>query len=37
MTATLPLAQTFPLAQVAETHWVTEGGHVGGRPVLLVD
>jgi NADPH:quinone reductase-like Zn-dependent oxidoreductase len=36
-TATLPVAQTFPLAQVAEAHRVTEGGHVGGKPVLLVD
>jgi hypothetical protein len=36
-TATLPVVQTFPLAQVAEAHRVTEGGHVGGEPVLLVD
>jgi NADPH:quinone reductase-like Zn-dependent oxidoreductase len=33
----LPVAQTFPLEQVAEAHRVSEGGHVRGKLVLLVD
>jgi NADPH:quinone reductase-like Zn-dependent oxidoreductase len=32
----LPVAQTFPLAEVAEAHRVSEGGHVRGKLVLLV-
>ena len=32
----LPVAQTFPLADIAEAHRVSEGGHVRGRLVLLV-
>jgi NADPH:quinone reductase-like Zn-dependent oxidoreductase len=34
---TLPVAQTFPLGQVAEAHRLSEGGHVRGKLVLLVD
>jgi NADPH:quinone reductase-like Zn-dependent oxidoreductase len=33
----LPVAQTFPLQRVAEAHRVSEGGHVRGKLVLLVD
>jgi NADPH:quinone reductase-like Zn-dependent oxidoreductase len=33
----LPVAQTFPLAEVAEAHRVSEDGHVRGKLVLLVD
>jgi NADPH:quinone reductase-like Zn-dependent oxidoreductase len=33
----LPVAQTFPLAEVAEAHRVSEQGHVRGKLVLLVD
>jgi NADPH:quinone reductase-like Zn-dependent oxidoreductase len=33
----LPVAQTFPLEKVAEAHRVSEGGHVHGKLVLLVD
>jgi NADPH:quinone reductase-like Zn-dependent oxidoreductase len=33
----VPVAQTFPLAQVAEAHRVSEGGHARGKLVLLVD
>jgi NADPH:quinone reductase-like Zn-dependent oxidoreductase len=33
----LPVAQTFPLEQVAEAHRVGEGGRVRGKLVLLVD
>jgi NADPH:quinone reductase-like Zn-dependent oxidoreductase len=33
----LPVVQTFPLAKVAEAHRVSEGGHVRGKLVLLVD
>ena len=33
----LPVAQTFPLADVAEAHRVSEQGHVRGKLVLLVD
>jgi NADPH:quinone reductase-like Zn-dependent oxidoreductase len=32
----LPVAQTFPLAQIAQAHRVSEGGHVRGKLVLLV-
>ena len=31
----LPVAQTFPLAEVAEAHRVGEQGHVRGKLVLL--
>jgi NADPH:quinone reductase-like Zn-dependent oxidoreductase len=31
----LPVAQTFPLAEVAEAHRVSEHGHVRGKLVLL--
>ena len=33
----IPVAQTFPLAQVAEAHRVSEGGQARGKLVLLVD
>jgi NADPH:quinone reductase-like Zn-dependent oxidoreductase len=33
---TLPVAQTFPLADIAEAHRVVEEGHVRGRVVLVV-
>jgi len=33
----LPAAQTFPLAEVAQAHRVSEDGHVRGKLVLLVD
>ena len=32
----LPVAQTFPLAETAEAHRVSEDGHVRGKLVLLV-
>ena len=32
----LAVAQRFPLADVAEAHRVSEGGHVRGKLVLLV-
>ena len=32
----LPVAQTFPLEQIAEAHRLSEGGHVRGKLVLLV-
>lgn len=32
-----PVAQTFPLADVAEAHRVAENGHVRGKLVLVVD
>jgi NADPH:quinone reductase-like Zn-dependent oxidoreductase len=32
----LPVAQTFPLAEIAEAHRVSEEGHVRGKLVLLV-
>jgi NADPH:quinone reductase-like Zn-dependent oxidoreductase len=32
----LPVAQTFPLAEIAEAHRVSEQGHVRGKLVLLV-
>jgi NADPH:quinone reductase-like Zn-dependent oxidoreductase len=31
----LPVAQTFPLAEIAEAHRVSEQGHVRGKLVLL--
>jgi NADPH:quinone reductase-like Zn-dependent oxidoreductase len=33
----LPVAQTFRLADVAEAQRVSEAGHVRGKLVLLVD
>jgi NADPH:quinone reductase-like Zn-dependent oxidoreductase len=33
----LPVAQTFPLEQIAEAHALSETGHVRGKLVLLVD
>ncbi|MFI5756775.1 NADP-dependent oxidoreductase [Streptomyces sp. NPDC051569] len=33
----LPVAQTFPLAEIAQAHRVSENGHVRGKLVLLVD
>lgn len=33
---TLPVAQTFPLEQIAEAHRVSETGHVRGKLVLLI-
>jgi NADPH:quinone reductase-like Zn-dependent oxidoreductase len=33
---TLPVAQTFPLEQIAEAHRLSEDGHVRGKLVLLV-
>jgi NADPH:quinone reductase-like Zn-dependent oxidoreductase len=33
----LPVAQTFPLEQIAEAHRLSEGRHVRGKLVLLVD
>ena len=32
----LPVAQAFPLAEVAEAHRLSEHGHVRGKLVLLV-
>jgi NADPH:quinone reductase-like Zn-dependent oxidoreductase len=32
----LPVAQTFPLAEIAQAHRVSEDGHVHGKLVLLV-
>jgi NADPH:quinone reductase-like Zn-dependent oxidoreductase len=32
----LPVAQTFPLAEIAQAHRVSENGHVRGKLVLLV-
>ena len=32
----LPVAQTFPLAEIAQAHRVSEGGHVRGKLVLVV-
>jgi NADPH:quinone reductase-like Zn-dependent oxidoreductase len=34
---TLPIAQTFPLEQIAEAQRLSEGGHVRGKLVLIVD
>ena len=33
----LPVAQTFPLAEVAAAHRAGENGHVRGKLVLVVD
>jgi NADPH:quinone reductase-like Zn-dependent oxidoreductase len=33
----LPVARTFPLEQIAEAHRLSEGGHVRGKLVLLVN
>jgi NADPH:quinone reductase-like Zn-dependent oxidoreductase len=33
----LPVARAFPLEQIAEAHRLSEGGHVRGKLVLLVD
>jgi NADPH:quinone reductase-like Zn-dependent oxidoreductase len=33
----LPVAQTFPLARIADAHRLSETGHVRGKLVLLVD
>jgi NADPH:quinone reductase-like Zn-dependent oxidoreductase len=33
----LPVAKTFPLAEIAEAHRVSENGHLRGKLVLLVD
>jgi NADPH:quinone reductase-like Zn-dependent oxidoreductase len=32
----LPVAQTFPLADIAEAHRISEGGHPRGKLVLIV-
>jgi len=32
----LPVAQTFPLAEIAEAHRVSQHGHVRGKLVLVV-
>jgi NADPH:quinone reductase-like Zn-dependent oxidoreductase len=32
----LPVAQIFPLAEIAQAHRVSENGHVRGKLVLLV-
>ena len=32
----LPVERTYPLAEIAEAHRVSEAGHVRGRLVLLV-
>jgi NADPH:quinone reductase-like Zn-dependent oxidoreductase len=33
----LPVAQTFPLEQIAEAHALSETRHVRGKLVLVVD
>jgi NADPH:quinone reductase-like Zn-dependent oxidoreductase len=33
----LPVAQTFPFAEIAEAHRVSEDGHLRGKLVLVVD
>ncbi|HEY2441263.1 MAG TPA: NADP-dependent oxidoreductase [Solirubrobacteraceae bacterium] len=33
----VPVAQTFPLAQIAEAHRISETGHPGGKLVLTVE
>ena len=32
----LPVARTFPLAEIAEAHRVSEDGHVRGKLVLVI-
>ena len=32
----LPVAQTFPLAEIAQAHRVGEDGHVRGKLVLVI-
>ena len=32
----LPVARTFPLAEIAEAHRISESGHPGGKLVLIV-
>jgi NADPH:quinone reductase-like Zn-dependent oxidoreductase len=32
----LPIAQTFPLAEIAEAHRISEDGHVRGKLVLRI-
>lgn len=34
---TLPVARTFPLDQIADAHRLSEGGHPGGKLVVVVD
>jgi NADPH:quinone reductase-like Zn-dependent oxidoreductase len=36
-TFSLPVAQTFPLAQIAEAHRISETGHPRGKLVLIVE
>jgi|GEM_PF-6529924 len=33
----MPVAQTFPLAEGAQAHRVSEAGHIRGKLVLIVD
>jgi NADPH:quinone reductase-like Zn-dependent oxidoreductase len=33
----VPVAQTFPLAQIAEAHRISEAGHPKGKLVLTVE
>jgi NADPH:quinone reductase-like Zn-dependent oxidoreductase len=33
----LPVARTFPLAEVAQAHRISEQGHIRGKLVLLPD
>ena len=33
----LPVSRTFPLEEIAEAHRTSEGGHVRGKLVLVVD
>jgi len=33
----LPVSRTFPLDEIAEAHRASEGGHVRGKLVLLID
>jgi NADPH:quinone reductase-like Zn-dependent oxidoreductase len=35
-TFSLPVAQTFPLAEIAEAHRISETGHPRGKLVLIV-
>ena len=32
----LPVVQTFPLAEIVDAHRVSEGGHVRGKLVLVI-